>query len=116
LIKIGGLTPEQLQQRLGGSGLRVIIGPFIFSLRTTIPAYIADFGFAYADFRSAIKTRSAISAFAWHRLLVGGRGVRRGRSSGLMALARSERFPGGSPCRMPSGASTGAFSTMLINF
>jgi HprK-related kinase A len=49
-MKIGGLTPEQLQQRLGGSGLRVIIGPFIFFSRTTIPAYIADFGFAYADF------------------------------------------------------------------
>jgi hypothetical protein len=102
-MKIGGLTQEQLQQWLGGSGLRVIIGPFIFFLRTTIPAYIADFGFAYADF--PICDQNEVCDFrvrlapapSW-------RPWREARAEFWVdgfSLVRA--FPAASPCRMPWG-------------
>jgi HprK-related kinase A len=49
-VKIGQLTPAQLNQQFGGAGLRVRIGPFVFRLHTPISSFIADFSFAYADF------------------------------------------------------------------
>jgi HprK-related kinase A len=53
--------PDQLHQRLGGAGLRVGIGPFIFHLRTPIRGFVADFSLAYADF--PICDESEVSDF-----------------------------------------------------
>jgi HprK-related kinase A len=60
-MKIGDLTPDQLHQRLGGAGLRITIGPFVFHLRSPIRGFIADFSFAYADF--PIYEESEVSDF-----------------------------------------------------
>jgi HprK-related kinase A len=49
-VKIGDLTPDQLLGRFAGSGLRVRIGPFVFSLHTPIQEFVAAFGTVYADF------------------------------------------------------------------
>jgi HprK-related kinase A len=49
-VRIGDLTPEQLQQRLGGLGVRVRLGPFILHLYSGMREFVADFSQAYTDF------------------------------------------------------------------
>ena len=60
-MKIGDLAPDQLHQQMGGAGLRITIGPFVFHLRSLIRGFIADFSFAYSDF--PICEESEVSDF-----------------------------------------------------
>ena len=78
LMKIGGLTPgsaaaaaRRLRPARQNRPVLSFCAPRsrLISRISALPMRIS---------RSAIKTRSAISAFAWHRLPAGGRGVRRG--------------------------------------
>ena len=60
-MKIRDLTPDQLDERFTGVGLRLTIGPFVVRLKTPIRRFVADFSVAYAD--SPLCAENEISDF-----------------------------------------------------
>jgi hypothetical protein len=38
MLRLGDLSDAQLQQRLGGAGLRLRTGPLVFCVRSRLPA------------------------------------------------------------------------------
>jgi HprK-related kinase A len=67
------LTPTDLAQRLGQTGLRLRMGPFVFLIRSVIPGFAADFRLLYGDFPLAREDELA----DFHVSLTRPRGLRR---------------------------------------
>lgn len=49
-MRIGELTPRELEARLGGPGLWIRTGPFVFDVRSRVPRIAAAIGRLYPDF------------------------------------------------------------------
>jgi hypothetical protein len=88
---MGNLPRDQLHQRFAGDGVPVSIGPSILHLYVPIRDFIADFGFAYADFLICANPRSATSEYAWRRLQAGDRSKRRSSTTFRQAAQRFHR-------------------------
>jgi HprK-related kinase A len=49
-MNVAALSPTTLARRLSHPGLRLRTGPFVFSVRSTLPRFAADFRLLYGDF------------------------------------------------------------------